>query len=219
MLSFNTILHLFLDALQIKWTNGVHFLAPFSWKLINFGFFWPESLPTYILTVIGLIYVLGNWQRSIRLSPGVVPQFFKKVVLLIILTVAYFIIPFFLTHGPETANNHYLKTLRNLQERPGQYVEFDRARYFSDSSGDFLQGFASETFRVNRLKLNRSATVSIRGRFSSENEIEVFDVHVHSDWFRDTASYAGLAFITLIWILAFRRYYWRKTSNQVRGNA
>jgi hypothetical protein len=56
ILVINSLLHLFLDALQTKFANGVQFFVPFSWKMTNLELFWPESLPTYLLTAFGLIY-------------------------------------------------------------------------------------------------------------------------------------------------------------------
>ena len=43
VLSLGAVVHLVLDAAQIHWGNGVHFLAPASWRLTRFGLFWPES--------------------------------------------------------------------------------------------------------------------------------------------------------------------------------
>ncbi len=48
LLLLNCIFHLFLDASQLKWANGIHLFAPFSWDIINFGLYWPESIFTYI---------------------------------------------------------------------------------------------------------------------------------------------------------------------------
>ena len=54
ILALNSLLHLLLDACRTKWGNGVHLFAPVSWKLTNFGLFWPESPVTVVLTVGGL---------------------------------------------------------------------------------------------------------------------------------------------------------------------
>jgi hypothetical protein len=45
ILAFGSLIHLLLDSLQEKWTNGVLLLAPFNWDLMNFNLFWPESFP------------------------------------------------------------------------------------------------------------------------------------------------------------------------------
>ena len=58
ILAINSLLHLLIDALQTKWGNGVHLLAPVSWHTWNLGYFWPETMATYALTVLGVIYVL-----------------------------------------------------------------------------------------------------------------------------------------------------------------
>ncbi|MBU1985662.1 MAG: hypothetical protein KJ846_00385, partial [Proteobacteria bacterium] len=36
LLSLNCLLHLLLDATQIKWANGVQLLVPFSWSMLRF---------------------------------------------------------------------------------------------------------------------------------------------------------------------------------------
>ena len=74
ILSINSLLHLLLDATQIKWANGVHFFAPFNWQLANFNLFWPESIPTYILTFFGLIYFAINWRKCIAPKDLLIPR-------------------------------------------------------------------------------------------------------------------------------------------------
>ena len=54
ILAGNSFLHLLLDALQIKWANAVHLLAPFSWQATGFNLFWPEQIPTHLMTLLGL---------------------------------------------------------------------------------------------------------------------------------------------------------------------
>ena len=67
LLGFNCLLHLLLDATQTKWANGIHLLAPFSWQLINFNFYWPEQLPSLLLTLIGLIlFPIFAWHNRHR---------------------------------------------------------------------------------------------------------------------------------------------------------
>ena len=36
VLAFNALLHLLLDACEVKWGNGVHLFAPFSWRMTSF---------------------------------------------------------------------------------------------------------------------------------------------------------------------------------------
>jgi hypothetical protein len=172
--------------------------------LTHFSLFWPESLLTYILTGIGIVYFIKNWQRGIRKPLSMTRSTTKAIILPLILV--YFIVPLLLIDGPEEADNHYLKTIRLPENRPGKYVEFDRVRYSNKPNGDFLQSSTSEGLRVQGLKLCGPATVSVRGVFINENEILVSEYHVHFNWFRDTASYLGLALIIFIWIWTFVKH-------------
>ena len=55
LLGLNSFLHLLLDAMQIKWANGVHLFAPFSWRLTAFNLIWPEHILIYSLTLVGVL--------------------------------------------------------------------------------------------------------------------------------------------------------------------
>jgi hypothetical protein len=201
ILSSNSLLHLVLDASQIKWANGVLFFAPLSWQLTGFDLFWPESIPTYTLTVFGLFCLALSWRKSIALNSGFILRSGLRISILIFFASAYFIVPFFLLHGPEDADNHYVKTLRTVKSRPGSYVEFDRAGYTPTDSGGVLKTYAGEEISIKGIKLLHSAKMSVRGRFIDSNSVQVYDFHIHSDLFRDAASYAGLGLIAMVWIV------------------
>ena len=66
VLAFGSLLHLLLDATQTKLGNGVHLFAPLSWELLNFGLYWPESAPTYLLTALGLAVLAYFSDGSVR---------------------------------------------------------------------------------------------------------------------------------------------------------
>lgn len=66
ILIIGCLLHLLLDAVQIKWANGVQLLAPLNWNLLRFDFFWPESMGTYVLMAAGLMYYIFNIKKSIQ---------------------------------------------------------------------------------------------------------------------------------------------------------
>ena len=44
ILAVNSLIHLLLDAVEIKWGNGVLLLAPLNWQLLNFNLVWPDSV-------------------------------------------------------------------------------------------------------------------------------------------------------------------------------
>ncbi|MEL6680055.1 MAG: hypothetical protein AAFQ51_15215, partial [Pseudomonadota bacterium] len=61
ILAVGALLHLLLDASQTKWANGVILFAPLDWRLVAFGFYWPEDVITLILLLFGLAYAAFAW--------------------------------------------------------------------------------------------------------------------------------------------------------------
>lgn len=200
ILVFGSLLHLILDAFQIKWANGVHLFAPFSWKLMRFDFFWPESIPTYLITLFGLIYVIINWKSAASLPVDITFKSSKKILAFIIFLTVYFVVPVFLLNGPESENNHFVKTLRS-PKRIGKYIEFDRASFVYKPEGSFLENFTNENFYLEGVNIKHDANISLKGKFISQNKILVKEYHIHSVLFRDASSYIGLFLVLTLWIL------------------
>jgi len=199
ILGLNAFLHLVLDAFQIKWANGVHFLAPISWRMTNFGMFWPESLTNRVLTLFGLSFVLVYWWSGFRRPVCMNWRSVRRLTTLIALVSVYFLLPILLLRGPEEADNHFVRTLRNRNERTGRYVEIDRRHYFPTTRGGVLRTFAGEELNMEGIELDHPAIVSIRGTFISEDRVQVEEYHVHS-WIRDGASYLGLLLLFILWV-------------------
>lgn len=196
ILSINSFLHLILDSLQTKWANGVHLFAPFNWRLINFGLFWPENILTYILTVFGFLYFWMKWPDSLKSKA----ELALRPVLLIIILSIYVFLPFFFLSGPEDADNHFVKTLRSVESRGGKYIEVDRAQYIINNKKNVLRTYAKEEIEVEGIKQNNSNIVSIQGRFIHNKLIRVSNYHPHCVIFRDIASYAGLFLVLFYWL-------------------
>jgi hypothetical protein len=205
ILVLNSFLHLILDALQIKWGNGVHFIAPFDWNMINLGFFWPDSLIAYLLTLLGLVYIIWNWHRSLNVPAGKRRWSTPRLIAPIVLFALYAALPFAMFDGPEEADNHYVKTLRAYQDRPEHLIEMDRRPFTPEPRGGFLRTYAGEKLKLENVELVRPGIISIRGIFVAEDSIHVYELHEHSEWFRDIASYIGLFLILSLWIEAMRR--------------
>lgn len=206
ILGLNVVFHLLLDACQMKWANGVHFLAPFSWDLTNWGFFWPENILTYFLTGLGLVAVVWQWRGSIEHKLEFSPLSMPRVMGSVLLVTGYFLLPFLFLDGPREANNHYLKTLNASQDRVGQYVELDRARYVTTPDAQYLSYYGgAERVPVEPLELHSLATVSVRGIFVEDHKLRVIETHLHPEGLRDYASYLGLGLIVVIWAVAWRR--------------
>lgn len=204
--AFGSLIHLLLDSIETKWGNGVHFLAPFNWDLLNFGLFWPESFFIYIITVLGFIYVILNWKS---VSSKKIIQFhtsYMNFLIFIICLSVYFLLPFLYMQNAELNDNHYVKTLRTKDYRTGKYFESDRGNFVDDGAVDKFITTFSEELTVSNINLDSSEKMSVRARFKSNSEIEIIEYHIHSD--RDIFSYIGLLLILLLVInpkLNFRK--------------
>ena len=204
VLGGNAVLHLVLDAMQTKWGNGVHFWAPFSWDLTNWGLFWPESIPTYVLTAFGLLYIAWHWRASTDEPVMLVRPGIPKLIGIFVLLGTYFLGPLFLLQQPIEADAHSLKTLSESRERTGRSVEMDRAGYVRDQGEYFLVKFG-EREQVEELGISAPATVSVQGQFVSRNKIRVSRLHIHTSRLRNYPSYLGLGLIFVLWSHALYR--------------
>lgn len=184
--------------MQNKWANGVHFMAPFSWQMTSFSFFWPEDIVSIVLSFLGLgvltLYGFRDWNKPVQLS-----GMQKNRIVAFLLIITYFVLPFLLFHGPERDNNHYVATLRNVAERPGKYIEFDRGSFRGKDKTVHI--FSGERLNLQGVVPQLDGRLSIKGNFLDSNTIQVTSFHMHSI-FRDIGSMAAIAIVMLIWLLA-----------------
>lgn len=199
ILALNALLHLLLDSVEVKWGNGVHLMAPLSWEMLNLGWFWPESLPSLVMTGLGLAFASICWLKKIgprvHLSAGTPLRRGIAAGLLL----GYLACPIALRSLPERADNHFVGTLKERSQRPGRYVEFDRNRFIRGETGDSLRTFAGETLRLEESPKRKTGTASLKARFEDESTLRVVSIHFHPAGLRDAASYLGLALICLVW--------------------
>lgn len=197
ILAFGSFLHLFLDAAQTKWGNGVHFFAPLDWRLINFELFWPESLPTYLLTSFGLFYFMISLRRyglaKFQLAWPPHHQLWKGMVLIVV----YLAFPVVFFDGAVNNDSHYVKTLSSSTTRSGHYIAIDRGVYHPSPAGGHIRTYADEDIRLKGVKLDTRASLSIRGEFIDQSSIHIHECHVHSTFFRDVSSSVGLLLVFL----------------------
>ena len=201
LLALNSFLHLFLDALQIKWANGVHFFAPFSWQITSFDLFWPDQPVSILLTLLGVL-TLGyfgaqDWDKQIMLAAPA-----RGHAAAILLLAAYFALPPLFISGPRQEDNHYAATLERVTERPGRYVELDRLAYRRQDNTIRLPN--GERIRLEGQTAPKDGIVSVQGRFSDTQTIHVSDLHVHTA-LRDLSTKIALAGILFLWLVAFVR--------------
>ena len=194
ILGFGVFFHLILDAFEVKWANGVHLFAPLDWRLFQVALTWPGALPTNVVTGIGLIYVVllaEDWECASR------PFELCKASLLRGLHLGgLFFVAFLFLNASEAEDNHFVKTLRQVENRQGKPIEFDRAFYQYENSDGKLGVFNGEELNLVGFELGRSAQLSICGVFL---DFEVSEYHLHSPHFRDNASYLGLSLIAILW--------------------
>ncbi|MHC4933121.1 MAG: hypothetical protein ACYTGV_13125 [Planctomycetota bacterium] len=202
VLGLNSLFHLILDACQIKWGSGIYLFVPGSWMSTDLGTFWPESWPTYLLTLLGLIYVsLACWRRmgdpvSLRIPRG------RSLLAAVALLVAYFLLPLALMGGAEAANAHFVHTVR--EPRAGAKVEFDRNQYSQSVEREVLKSWARTEIQVEGSTPRESAQISLKGTYKDPKTIVIHEYHVHEGFNRDLMSFAGLALFLLVWLRSFR---------------
>ena len=213
ILAASSLLHLLLDATEIKWGNGVHLFAPVSWRLLRFDLFWPESEIVTLLTGLGLVLSLFWLARAWRKRPAaeppsrlltLTPERTQRLGILGVMLLLYGLLPLALLDGPARAGNHSVDAFRSRWDDGRQHasVEMYRAHYIVDDQGESaLWTMDDKPLRVSGLRLPESTRVSVRGVLLDAETIRVDEWHQHAPS-RDLASYAGLAIVGLAWLHA-----------------
>jgi len=203
-LCLGSLLHLLLDASQIKWANGVHLLAPFDWQQINYGVFWPHSAPTYALSLFGLVYFVYYWRESISSGSGLAFARLSRLGFAGLVLVAYASLPLLFMADAQRADSHFIKTLRNTDSRTGRYIELDRAYYFP-SAPSRVKTDTGEILKVLGMTHAQAGSVSLQGEFVAQDTIRVQAYQVHPAGVRDGLSVIGLLLVCMLWAAAISR--------------
>ena len=204
ILILGCVLHLLVDALQIKWANGVQMLAPFDWQLFRFDLFWPESMGTYLLTVAGLIYLIANIAKVIQPNCNEFVISLKSVGVAAIFGLIWLVLPIAFISSVYQADNHFIATLKDADNRADKPIEIDRNTLAHLESGAALLTSFGEVLLVENINADDGDLISIQGRFIGNDAVYVENYHVHSK-FRDYASMFGLACVLLIWLIFISR--------------
>jgi hypothetical protein len=205
ILAVNALLHLLLDAVEIKWGNGVHLLAPLSWQLVSFGWVWPDSVLIMALSLGGIVF--GIWVLVHPTSTPIRVQFKPqtRAITAIVFLCIYAILPLALLNGPYSADVQSIATLKERERRVGSELRLDRRPYQQRADGDVVITLAGEPLRIVGNIRATSPQVSLIGEFVDLDAIRIHQLHeFHSPW-RDLASYVGLGLICLVWVVALVR--------------
>lgn len=206
ILIIGCLLHLLLDAVQIKWANGVQLFAPFDWGLIRFDIFWPESLGTYVLTVAGVLYFLINIKKTVKPNCEEFQLNLITVSISAVLLLIWLSLPLVFIQSVYSADNHYIATLKDSTNRMGKEIEIDRNTYVVEGGVSKLKTSFGESILLKNIEAESGEKISLQGRFVDQNTIYVKRFHKHAKY-RDYASMLGLSCVIFIWIVFISRCY------------
>jgi hypothetical protein len=196
-LGLNVLLHLLLDALEVKWGNGVHLFAPFSWRMTTFNLVPEDSLVLPVLGVAGAVLVAWEIARPRLARLGFVRSPRRLAVAAGVL-VLYFVAPLPFLPAIEASDSYSVKTLREVSQRPGREVWFDRTAFHAGPNGGTLEIWTGETLRVVGEVPDHDARVSLEGTFLEPDLLRVDRLHEHRAN-RDWPSYLALALLAGLW--------------------
>jgi len=208
--SLGALVHLLLDATQIKLANGVLLFAPLDWQLLRFDWFWPESLWTYLLTAAGLLYFLVHARESLAPAPMALNRHPAQRGAGLLALALWLCLPWALSAWVYDNDNHFISTLSDVPERTGKAIELDRITLVGTQLTP-LEGSVAQTAFGERLHLDKTLgkpgdRVSLQGVFTDEQSISVLKHHSHGAGFRNTASMVGLLLVLLTWVVSYARY-------------
>jgi hypothetical protein len=199
ILAFGSLLHLLLDACQTKWGNGVILLAPFSWDLLNFGLFWPESAITMVATGSGAVFFIYAWFRfPVTVSSLAVPSGRAALVFAGAILV-FFLLPLVFMPTVKETGIRSVSTLQTPSQRAGKSVMFDRVPNIRRAGQDYIRTASGEELRVVGVGHVGDGHVSIKGYFVDQKSVVVEALHISSAAVRDYASYLGLVLVVFAW--------------------
>ena len=196
VLGANTLLHLLLDATEVKFGNGVHLAAPFSWRMTSFGLVSGESPVYLVLAAAGALLVAWELARP-RHDVGFVrspPRLAASAVLL----AAYIVCPLPFLGAIQASDSYSVRTLREVDARAGRPVRLDRTAFHATPDGGVVHLWTGEDVRATGERPAHDATVSLEGTFLAPDVLRIDRLFVHRHD-RDWPSYLALVMLALLW--------------------
>jgi hypothetical protein len=203
VLGTNALLHLLVDATEMKFGNGVHLAAPFSWRMTSFDLLPGESPVYLVLAAAGALLVLWELARSRKADPGFVlsPRRLGAAAALLL---AYLVFPLPFLGAIEASGSYSVNVLREVAARPGRMVTIDRTAFLATPAGGFVQLWTGERVRATGDLPRHDATVSLRGTFLAPDVLRVDQLVEHRQN-RDWPSYLALVLLAAVWLRPSRR--------------
>lgn len=196
VLGLNALLHLLLDATEIKFGNGVHLFAPLSWRMTSFDLLPGESLVYGVLTLAGVLLVAWEILRPRAVVDGLERRPARLAAAAACLA-AYFLAPLPFLRAVEASDSYSVKTLRERDARPGRAVGLDRVPFRATPAGGFIRLWTGEEVRAIGDLPAHDAAVSLHGTFVERDVLRVDALHVQQRD-RDWPSYLGLGLLALV---------------------
>ncbi|HOW97024.1 MAG TPA: hypothetical protein P5567_07860 [Kiritimatiellia bacterium] len=201
-LAFNSLLHLLLDAAEQKGGNGVFLFAPASWRMTDWDLLPAEGWAVTLLTALGVAVGLWGLYQQVRAPAGPIPPLRSRLLLAAAAGLAaYGLLPLAFIEGPLEADAFSIRTLKDVERRPGRAAAFDRAVFLPEDGGR-LRLFSGEVLRVEGISLDRQALVTAGGVFLAPDRFRADRWVAHTPRYRDAATGLGLAFGAAMWLHA-----------------
>ena len=195
-LGLNALLHLLLDATEVKFGNGVHLAAPLTWRMTSFELVAGESTLYLLLTLAGIALALFDLSRA-RDGFVALERRASRWALAGALAAAYLAAPLPFLGAIEASDSYSVKTIREREARTGRRVGLDRARFLATPAGGFVELWNGERVRATGPLPDHDGTVSLYGTFLAPDVLRA-DTLVEQRHSRDWPSYLGLALLGLV---------------------
>ena len=196
VLGANALLHLLLDATEVKFGNGVHLAAPLSWRMTSFDLVTGESVLYLVLAAAGALLVAWELTRP-RNAVGFVltpPRLAASAVFF----AAYIVFPLPFLGAIQASDSYSVKTLREVDARAGRAVKLDRTAFHATPEGGVVHLWTGEDVRATGERPAHDAMVSIEGTFLGPDVLRIDRLFVHRQN-RDWPSYLALLLLAFVW--------------------